>query len=85
MKREDRLVSFVWLNQTDQIDQMNQINSRVSLVPPVSLGYPAGVLFCCVTHKPSEFAGFSLRILSSINHNGQRLTLQGFSHRKDLA
>jgi hypothetical protein len=34
--------------------------------------------------NPPEFAGSSLRILSSIDHNGQRLTLQGFSHRKDL-
>ena len=26
------------------------------------------------------FAGGSLRILSSIDHNGQGLTMQGFSH-----
>jgi hypothetical protein len=28
-------VLFIWLNQIDQTDQMNQINPRV---PPVSLG-----------------------------------------------
>jgi hypothetical protein len=35
--------------------------------------------------NPPEFADGSLRILSSNDHNGQRLTLQGFGHRKDLA
>ena len=34
---------------------------------------------------PPEFAGSSLRILSSVHHNGQRPALQEFSYWKDLA
>jgi hypothetical protein len=32
-----------------------------------------------------EYTGDNLRILSSIDHNGQGLTVQGFSHWEDLA
>jgi hypothetical protein len=35
--------------------------------------------------NPPEFAGVSLRILSSIDHNGQWLTVQESIDRKDLA
>src|SRR6266850_6559028 len=44
-------------------------NPEPSPVPPVLLGYPAGVLFCYVTHEPSRVCRHRLRILSSIDHN----------------
>jgi hypothetical protein len=64
VKREDplvflvyRSVSFVWLSQTDRIDQMNQINPRISLVPPVSLD-DAGVRSqaVCLLESMDSFA-----------------------------
>ena len=35
--------------------------------------------------NPPQYAGGNLRILSSIDHNGQWLTTQGFSHWMELA
>ena len=61
---------------------------RSSLTLDLSLSRSAILRECYSVVSPTnppEFAGSSLRILSSIDHNGQRLTLQGFGHRKDIA
>jgi hypothetical protein len=73
---------FVWLNQTGPIDQMNQINHRPSRQSRSAIQQEC---FSVVspTNLP-EFAGGSLRIFSSIDHNGQRLTVQESIRRKDI-
>jgi hypothetical protein len=68
------------MNKTNQMNQINPHPSRPSR--PDILRERSAVVSLA---NPPEFAGSSLRILASIDHNGQRLTVQGFSHPKDLA
>ncbi len=47
------VISFIWLNQTDQIDQMNQINPRLSRLAILRECYPVVPLCRCALAEAS--------------------------------
>ena len=47
------VISFIWLNQTDQIDQMNQINPRLSRLAILRECFPVVPLCRCALAEAS--------------------------------
>ncbi len=47
------VISFIWLNQTEQIDQMNQINPRLSRLAILRECYPVVPLCRCALAEAS--------------------------------
>ena len=47
------VISFIWLNHTDQIDQMNQINPRLSRLAILRECFPVVPLCRCALAEAS--------------------------------